>query len=242
MPIYLLDKNLFSMILFCNNNNKDTGKTIIIDENQIRELNEAAGPSFSLDVIKGMDDYRRICDYCYHQLGNIIGRGSSRYVFQIDDERCIKVARNNKGIGQNNEERMWDKQDYDFIPKIYEFDPDGKWIVCEYVLPAERKDFEHCIGMNWKQFCDFVKTVYSCYAPNNAKCEHSMDYDTMGELIDDYGFFYELYDYMTNRQIPYGDVAYILNWGLAKRNGGAYPVLLDHGMSDSVYLNYYKGK
>lgn len=37
-------------------------------------------------------------------LGNPIGNGSSRMVFQISDERVLKVAKNAKGIAQNEAE------------------------------------------------------------------------------------------------------------------------------------------
>lgn len=40
-------------------------------------------------------------DYCVKMLGEPIGNGSSRAVFQIDDTRVLKLATNIKGVAQN---------------------------------------------------------------------------------------------------------------------------------------------
>lgn len=71
--------------------------------------------------------------YCKRHLGFPIGNGSARIVFQLDDEKCLKLAKNRKGIAQNGAE--------------YDSADDDSWIVTEYVLPAKQKDFKQCLGI-----------------------------------------------------------------------------------------------
>ena len=54
-----------------------------------------------LDEIRS---FRGRFKYCTEHLWNAIGKGSSRAVFQIDDEKILKLAINNKGIMQNTAE------------------------------------------------------------------------------------------------------------------------------------------
>ena len=65
-------------------------KTIIIKENQIR-LFEAAKDGFSLDKLNTLS-YNKKVAYCKSFLGNPIGNGSSRMVFQIDDEKSTEIS------------------------------------------------------------------------------------------------------------------------------------------------------
>ena len=244
------------MKLFVDNNES---KIIILSDSQVSRLSEAADKYFSSNDLEGMSSssevitkprsgnrkehetrishFKALKDYCVNHLGKPIASGSSRLVFQIDDEKVLKLAYNSAGIAQNKEEALWDKQQYDFIPKIFQIGKNYEWIVCEYVLPAELDDFKHCIGIDWIGMKDFIETVYSLYSSANAP----LRYSDMDDLIDEHEILADLSDYMYKNRIPSGDITRIENWGLAKRNGEAYPVLLDHGFNLEVYKNFYTG-
>ena len=254
--IYINQEHYLNMRLFVNNNES---KIIILSDGQVTRLSEAADKYFSSNDLDGMSSsselitkprsdnrkehkarishFKLLKDYCVKHLGNPIASGSSRLVFQIDDEKVLKLAYNSAGIAQNKEEALWDKQQYNFIPKIFQIGKNYEWIVCEYVLPAEFDDFKHCIGINWIGMKAFIETVYSLYSSANAPLRYSV----MDDLIDEHEILADLSDYMYKNRIPSGDITRIENWGLAKRNGEAYPVLLDHGFNLEVYKNFYTG-
>lgn len=60
---------------------------------------------FSFETLTSLSSYKKRIAYCKQMLGQPIGNGSSRIVFQISDERVLKVAKNQKGIAQN--EAKW---------------------------------------------------------------------------------------------------------------------------------------
>lgn len=216
-------------------------RTVVITEEQARMLKEATDGQFSTDELSKLQSFDEKVEYCRRHLGEEIGQGSSRIVFQIDDEKVLKLAFNEKGKAQNVEEYQPWKEKYDFIPKIFDADyTNDDWIICEYVLPAEEKDFEHCLGITWSEFDDFVHTVFSQFS--NFYIGHDLDYDEVQQMTENSEMLSELYMYITDMCFLNGDIVKIENWGLAKRNGDAYLVFLDHGFSESVNRQFYMRK
>ena len=87
--------------------------TIRITEQQLHDiiintvrktLKEAFMPSFSTAMLSQLSSFNQQVQYCTEQLGSPIGNGSSRTVFQIDDKRVLKLAKNSKGLDQNEVE------------------------------------------------------------------------------------------------------------------------------------------
>lgn len=216
-------------------------KTVYISERQLRPiLSEAADEMFSLTALHSINTFSGRYKFCLEHLGKPIGRGSSRVVFQIDDERVLKLAGNSKGIAQNQVESEWYKQSYDFIPKIYQVGNDATWIDCEFVLPAVKKDFRVCLGMKFEEFCDYLHIVSSQYERRGWGRYSQEDYDKVYELAEEKPIFGEIVQYMTDAQIPVGDMTRIANWGLAQRNGEPTVVLLDHGLTEAIWEEFYK--
>lgn len=170
-------------------------------------------------------------DYCVKMLGEPIGKGSSRAVFQIDDTRVLKLATNMKGIAQNKAEVAVYNQTADktFMPIIYN-DSDMEnyfYVIAEYVLPAEEDDFKNVIGI---PFDTFEEIVYN---------------DKIEDVIEDHKYSPKvrgLFQYMLTMSkigVNINDWFYIDNWGLTKRNGKAAMVTLDNGFTQTVANNFY---
>lgn len=98
---------------------------------------------FSFEQLKSIPSFKGRLKYCIDTLGFRIGSGSSRTCFQLDDNRILKLAMNEKGIAQNSVEGQRDYylEGLGVRPEIYnETDFDNNlWIVCEYVLPAKKQ-------------------------------------------------------------------------------------------------------
>ena len=204
----------------------------------IREtINEAMSDNFSFDTLKQISSFRGRLQYCIKTLGFRCGSGSSRTCFQLDDNRILKLALNNKGIAQNELEGRMDNNldSLGVRPLIFdETDYDNNWfIVCEYVLPARVADFKRLLGISWKQFCDFITTC----AIEKEGGDPPIDWDTFGDMLDNNEKLYCIHDFIANYNISCGDLLRLTNYGLSKNNG---IVILDTGLDSEVWNNYYR--
>ena len=217
-------------------------RTIVITEKQHKMLQEAADEHFSLEELSAIQSFRGRFNYCTQHLGKHIGKGSSRVTFQIDDEKVLKLAWNNKGIGQN----ITEMQTYtaSIFPNVYDYDENGKWIISEFVLPAKSQDFKHCFGMTFQQFASFISASgkyrfggrYWSAMPENewiSYLENNEELSEFDEYIGNYG---------NHSFTPVGDMTRLCNYGLTHRNGEATIVLLDSGLSEDVWNTYYQRK
>lgn len=217
-------------------------RTIVITEKQHKMLQEAADEHFSLEELSAIQSFRGRFNYCTQHLGKHIGKGSSRVTFQIDDEKVLKLAWNNKGIGQN----ITEMQTYtaSIFPNVYDYDENGKWIISEFVLPAKSQDFKHCFGMTFQQFASFISAsgkyrfggrYWNAMSENEwiSYLENNEELSEFDDYIGNYG---------NHSFTPVGDMTRLCNYGLTHRNGEATIVLLDSGLSEDVWNTYYQRK
>lgn len=202
-----------------------------------RYINEAMDDTFSLDELSSLRSYAARVRYCKQHLGYPIGNGSSRIVFQIDDEKCLKLAKNEKGIAQNEVEYDKYAETYDVTPALFECDNDSKWIVTEYVLPAKAQDFKECLGIDFRTFQNFVICANNCYARRPSSTD--MSDEQFCELVDNNEWLDNLYHYMSDYQVPCGDILKLANLGMVMRHGEPQIVILDSGLNQDVYERYY---
>ena len=152
----------------------------------------------------------------------------------------LKLAWNDKGLGQNiEEERTYNAS---IFPKVFDYDEDGKWIISEFVLPATSKDFKHCFGMTFQQFASFISA--SGKYRFGYRYWNAMPEDEWISYLENNEELYEFDEYIGNygnhRFTPVGDMTRLCNYGLTQRNGEATIVLLDSGLSEEVWNTYYK--
>ena len=214
-------------------------KTIIITPKQQKMLTEAMDDTFSFDELSNLRSFNARYKYCMQHFGGNVGKGSSRAVFQIDDERVLKLAWNEKGVAQNCEEAR--AYGDDIFPQVFDSDINDLWVVSEYVLPAEAQDFRKCFNMT---FNDFISFIYACgaYRFNLKHLQwYAMPKEKWLELLENNEDLADFDEYIGNYgSIVVGDMTRLCNYGLTKRNGEPHIVLLDSGLTEDVWNNYYK--
>lgn len=208
-------------------------------------LKEAMMDSFSYEELNSLSSFAKKIAYCKQHLGRHIGNGSSRVVFQIDDEKVLKLAKNKKGLAQNEYEYgHYYACDDDVLPRCYECADDYSWIVAEYVLPARVQDFKVVFGMTWKEFCSWLYATYRQYADSYNRrlyASYAMDYDKWLETLDNNDEIQPLYYWLSNNTYDQiADLTRKANWGLTTRDGEPCLVILDNGLSQEIYNEYYK--
>lgn len=224
---------------------------ILITESQYNRLLEARKEGFRVDMLRQLPSFRAKIRYCNQWLGPYMGSGSSRLVYEIDDNVVLKLAKNNKGIAQNEKEYSIKndnyKSDFNIFPKVFNGSDEEnfQWILAESVVPAEADDFKKATGFPWKIVKQFIVTVFNRYAYRMSRLEGSLT-DEQYEKIMEYDeensyFFHELEDYLSNYQVsPVNDYFRIANWGLTLRGNQPYMVILDDGIDDEILDKYYR--
>lgn len=224
-----------------NNNLRFESRNVVcLSEAQVRFLIEAQDDSFSFKELSNITSFRGRYNYCVQHLGKPIGKGSSRAVFQISDEKVLKLAYNEKGIAQNCAECDYYLDSQGIIPHLFEKDPDDKWLVSEFVLPSKQSDFKETLGISFK---DFIKFIVTCFANRSPKKQYFSGY-----ILDDETFekccenedLYAFDNYIGDYDPPQGDLLALRNYGLTMRDGYPTIVLLDSGLTDQIWNEYYK--
>jgi predicted nucleotidyltransferase len=216
-----------------------------INISDVSELNEAAMPEFNLQALNSIKSFAGKLKYCKQMLGPSFGSGSSRIIFEIDDEKVLKLAKNKKGLAQNEFED--DTSRYgDVVVKVFECADDYSWLVEENCVPAKEKDFEQIIGLPFETYCDLVKWYYNKYSRKSYKLGlYTISNDEAQNLVDqlyeqdDYGFVPQIFNLMGDYQLPCGDLTRISTYGMVKRNGTPEIVVIDSGLSEEILNTYY---
>lgn len=222
-------------------------KTIVLNEDKYNRLFEAMDDIFNYDELKSINSYSGKVKYCQEHLGMPIGNGSSRICFQIDDEWILKLAKNEKGIAQNEVEGQedWFKSHMCIFPNI-DYDKSDMenytFLVSEYVLPAKQQDFNECLGISFKEFCEFVQQSASQYSRKTTWDKKYMSWDKFSEMEENSQTLHDVNEYLTNYIIPCKDICRLENLGMVLRNNKPQIVILDSGFNDDIASTHYNQK
>lgn len=224
--------------------------TIILNEEQYTKLykklvkENIEDNNFDVSALYQLPKISDKNKYCAERLPRV-GAGSSRIVYKINDNIVIKLAKNQKGIAQNEVELNF-AEESNLFPQLYDYDKkDTTWIISEYARRATSQDFMRLTGHNFKfvkEFIELVSSQYSRYrrwapTPEQDKFyERVMNFDEPNSE-----FFYEINEYLTNYQInTIGDLMRPSSWGVAQRQNGDELVIVDYGLTDDVFDKHYK--
>jgi hypothetical protein len=203
-------------------------------------LDEEYPMSWSIEEFKKLNSFNARINYCNEHLVRI-SSGSSRVVYKIDDEKVLKLAKNKKGLAQNEVEIEYG-QYYDIsdiVAKIFDYDENSLWVEMELARKVKVSDFKRIIGF---EFDDIQKAINN-YGVNSGNAKGSrFKYDVDKELVDEMWeneFMYEMFSYIGNYGVPVGDLRRLSSYGLVNRDGQDKIVLIDYGLTHDVYTSYY---
>ena len=222
----------------------------IISENQLDRIvrdviAEMAYPvSFNMEEFKNCTSFAARVRYCQARLPRI-SSGSSRIVYKIDDEKVLKLAKNAKGIAQNNAETHSYAIETGIGAQVFDHDENDLWLEMELARRATAADFKNIVGVPFAFIQNYVDYTAKRYS-RNMFISYDRRYKEMFEQIDNEEFpnwewFSELRDYMDGIGLEsVGDLKRYSSWGVVKRNGADEIVLIDFGLDDEVYDNFYR--
>ena len=198
------------------------------------------------DEFKTLTSFKARLAYCNAHYERI-GAGSSRVVFK-DGERVIKLAKNAKGLAQNEEEISLAGDIYmkGIVTEVYdyarvhdtseddEYGEDSQWIISEYASKLSLKTFKDINGYPFKLFCEMLDSRHSYNKGFTRTGTHMRN-----EEIEESEFYENICWYLDNYDVPVGDLKRISTYGLVNREGDVHIVIVDYGLTEENYKQHY---
>ena len=196
-------------------------------------MSEDYPESFSFEEFQNISSYSGKVKYAEKNLQRL-SSGSARVVYKVDEEKVLKVAKNKKGIAQNSVEAEGWKQNYGIVAKVFETDEDDYWIEMELAKKISPKSFKQITGVDIKQLEYYLYYEKSNYTQSMGLTEEEIEHMYNNEFVS------ELMEFIHENSMIYpGDFAKLSTYGEVIREGTPSIVLIDFGLTKSVYYDYY---
>ena len=209
----------------------------LIIENIIKQvISEMAYPtSFNMEEFKQLKSFAQRVKYCDQRLEKL-GSGSSRIGYKIDDEKVLKLAKNAKGVAQNEaESNSYLQREYTIVAKVFDSDPNDLYIEMELVEKLTKSKFKQIVGFDFDSIWPYLE---SRFGGRNSQRYTGAD----KEILDENEWMYELGDMVGSYDFSYGDFRRLSSFGIVNRDGQPQVVLIDFGLTNDVFDQFYKKK
>lgn len=210
------------------------GKDIIANTSGALTESIDTPEGFSLNELKKITSFAGRLKYIKSRLPRV-GKGSSRAVYAIDNDKVLKLAMNKKGLDQNMTE-VDVANLYDSVPKVFDFDENNHtWTITEKVTPIKDKsDFERVAGITFENFVAAVRYELDHRRDGRVKLAKP-------EFVDDYWnnneVFSTIVDMAVNYDMPSGDLLVLGHYGIG---ADGKIKLIDAGLTNEVWRTHYK--
>ena len=176
-----------------------------------------------------------------------IASGSGRAVFKIDDSKVLKIAKNKKGLAQNNVESEYLLQQYDITARTFDRgdvvkDTGPFWIEMELAKKVGGKRFEQLTGITLNELhthlmYNSTRRKYNVAPPRTPEDAAYL------EKIQNNEFVIDLTGLMADYDFPdIGDMTRLSTYGEVIRDGAPKIVLVDFGLTKTVFDDFYRVK
>ena len=197
--------------------------------------------NFDFTILKSLKSFKSKLEYVKSILPKI-GQGSSREIYKVDDEKVLKVAKNKKGILQNESEGDWYKQYYSIVAKVFDSDDDNYFIEMELAKKVTDKRFEELVGISLTDLKYFLNKMI--LLDNGKIKESSLNADIIYTKVKQNEFATDLHELLNSTDcletylIP--DYTIKTAYGEVVGNNEPKIVLVDFGYNKSSYKLYKK--
>lgn len=194
-------------------------------------LGEEYPESFSFSKLEGIRSYAGKMRYAESHLEKLAS-GSARVVYKVDETKVLKIAKNKKGLAQNSVEAQGYLQNYDIVAQVFETDNDDYWIEMEFARKATKNDFKRITGVSIEELSKYLLLLRLARQGYRVSPQ-------MQEKMDNSEFVQDLMHFVNDNDMQTGDMGRPSTWGKVIRDGEERIVLVDYGLTNSVYKDYY---
>jgi hypothetical protein len=200
-------------------------------------LEEDYPEMFKMDEFKTLTTFKERIRYCEAFLERIAA-GSSRIVYKVDDKMVLKLAKNKKGLAQNEVEADTSESLGVLVAKVYNFDENYLWVEMEQARKMSKGDFKRITGFSFE---DYSKAIHNYSidtvnprgsrvpGPSEEVLEAMWEDETINGMLQ----------YMPDYDVPAGDLMRTSTYGVVDREWGEDVVLIDYGFNLNVHQNHY---
>ena len=187
-----------------------------------------------LNELQSLSTFKEKYDYCKSHLEQI-SSGSSRYVFKLNNDCVLKLAKNSKGIAQNEQEvDVYNDSATNgykelFAPIIKYDENNFSYIIMKLAQKCTPSLFYKLTGIKIKDMSSLL--LYFKFGSRRFEISHNLL-----DIIKNNEFFALLSSYVEDYNIPHGDVSRISSYGIIDDR----IVLVDYGLSEEIYDSYYR--
>lgn len=201
------------------------------------ELQEDYPPSWNIETFKSLKSFSKRVAYCNQNLQRLAS-GSSRIAYKIDEEKVLKLAKNKKGIAQNSVERDWYiQQSYgNVVAKIYDVDENDLWLEMELAKKLTPTRFKSLVGEDVQDVGAYLRV--KDLEDNGDNALNRMN-DEFRKLLDANEWIQQVYTLCREVDLHVGDFDRISSYGEVVRDNKPAVVIIDLGLSKSVWNDFY---
>jgi tRNA nucleotidyltransferase (CCA-adding enzyme) len=192
---------------------------------------------FSLEKFDDLKSFAEKRRYAEQNLVKI-GIGTGRVVYDLGNEKVLKLARNEKGIEQNyTEDRSLNNNDVG--AEVFSAASDHSWIVAEKAKKITSKRFQEITGVNINDLFYYLRN----YESNSKGGKNIFRIDPkVNELMNENDFVQAIVYFIQDNGYSYGDFTKLNSFGEVNRNGKPTIVAIDYGLTENIYKQYYDPK
>ena len=207
-------------------------------------IDEDYPSSWNIETFNSLMSFAQRIKYCEERLQRI-SSGSSRIVYKVDDEKVLKLAKNKKGLAQNELEAEYSRYNdlSDILARTFDSADDNTWVEMELARKVTPAVFKQVTGFNWEDFKKAMEKQYYRTNPEKDRwgiADKKVIPDELDQQMWEDEFVYPMLNLMANYDIPVGDLLRTSSYGVVKRDGQDAIVLIDYGLNNEVYDSYYK--
>ena len=204
--------------------------TLLTENNITTPVTEDYPTAFDMAHFKSLTSFNQRIQYCEKYLQRL-SSGSSRIVYKIDDQKVLKLAKNTKGLAQNEHEADL-SDNYSIKPhvaEIFDYHPDYLWIEMELAQRITAAKFKQITGVSLKDFAEAVM-----FSQKN-----SFDKPRVPQEVLENEFVKDIIDLVHNYDFNINDLVRPSSYGIVSRNGQEHVVIIDYGLSMNVFNKHY---
>lgn len=207
-------------------------------DNLSENLVEDYPSNFDMNEFKALKTFKERLDYCNAHLKRI-GSDSSRVVYQIDEGKVLKLAKNKKGIIQNETEIDRGKDEYysGILAKVFDSHPEGLWVEMERAIPINKYEFRRLTDFDIQDVAKYLINFQQ--ESNSLKPSYHLQ-KPLVDRLENNEFINYLKNFISDTDALAGDLGRLSSYGIVKRDGEDQLVLIDFGLTDSDHEKLYR--
>lgn len=189
-----------------------------------KEISDSYAEEFSLPTLSEIPKFFKRIQYCSKRLTKI-AHGSSRVVFHFSEDFVIKVAKDTKGLAQNEMEAKIAENNLSVTIPYHSSDKEFKWIIFQKAQETDLKEIESKLQIPLSEVNYQMRKMKKSFLESGS-CINELK----TPIAKDLQILIEKHN------IAIGDIVKPSSWGIYNNEAK----LIDFGLTSEIYQKFFK--